>query len=327
VTGAFKNGGKKAVRRLLNVLDTVVNTPEESLSDEIKRERLNIYKNCNDAFRNLLLGKFGRLPLGFPDRWVYESAFGEDFERALMERTENSPLTTLPDLDVEAERRALTEHLERDPSDEELVLYLNHPGDALNTFDFVRKFGDANLLPLDVWFEGLDTGRELYFRDSQGKHHLLTILAVSEPDARGNSVVRYTLDSEFFSHQVKVAEATGVEEDAFERADKDNPYHVGSPSNGDLWVMQVQPGDIVKPGEELFNISIMKQEKAVFSRVEGMVKRVLKVASYQEDRKMVPVHEGELLVELMPIPRQCPTCKHPAVREEDKFCSFCGQKL
>jgi pyruvate carboxylase len=327
VTGAFKNGGKKAVRRLLNVLDTVVTTPEESLPEDLKRERLALYRNCNDAFRNLLLGKFGRLPLGFPARWVYESAFGEEFEQALMERTENSPLATLPDLNVEAERKALVEHLERDPTDEELVLYLNHPGDALNTFDFVREFGDANLIPLDVWFEGLETGRDLYFRDSQGKHHLLTILSVTDPDVRGNSVVRYSLDSEFFSHQVKVAEATGVEEHAFEVADKDNPFHVGSPSNGDLWVMQIQPGDIVKPGEELFNISIMKQEKAVCSTVEGMVKRVLKVADYQEDKKMVPVHEGELLVELMPIPRRCPTCKHPAVREEDRFCAFCGQKL
>jgi pyruvate carboxylase len=327
VTGAFKNGGKKAVRRLLNVLDTVVTTPEKSLSEKIKRERLALYKNCNDAFRNLLRGKFGRLPLGFPDRWVYESAFGDEYEHALMERTENSPLATLPDMDVEAERKALVDHLERDPSDEELVLYLNHPGDALNTFDFVRDFGDANQLPLDVWFEGLETGRDLYFRDSQGKHHLLTLLSITDPDARGNSVVRYSLDSEFFSHQVKVAEATGLEENAFEIADKDNPLHVGSPSNGDLWVMQVQPGDIVKPGEELFNISIMKQEKAVVSTVHGMVKRVLKVADYQEDKKMVPVHEGELLVELMPIPRRCPTCKHPAVREEDKFCAFCGQKL
>ena len=91
--------------------------------------------------------------------------------------------------------------------------------------------------------------------------------------------------------------------------------------------MQVQPEDIVKAGEELFNISIMKQEKSVFSPVDAMVKRVLRFADYQEDRKMVPVHEGELLVELMPIPKRCPTCKHPAVRDEDRFCTHCGQKL
>lgn len=327
VTGAFKTGGKKSVRRLLNVLDTVVHTPEDELSEDIKVKRLDIYRDCNDAFRDLLLGKFGRLPLGFPPRWVYESAFGEDFEQALMERTENSPLATLPDLDIQAERMALMEHLERDPTEEELILYLNHPGDALNTFAFVKEFGDENLLPLDVWFEGLDTGRELYFRDAHGKHHLLIILDSSDPDARGISVVRYTLDSEFFSFQVKVADATGTDEAAYEMADPDNIYQLGSPSNGDLWVMQVQPGDIVKAGEELFNISIMKQEKSVFSPVDAMVKRVLRFADYQEDRKMVPVHEGELLVELMPIPKRCPTCNHPAVHDDDRFCSHCGQKL
>ena len=91
--------------------------------------------------------------------------------------------------------------------------------------------------------------------------------------------------------------------------------------------MHVKPGDMVRKGEELFNISIMKQEKSVVSPVEGMVERVLKFADYQEDRKMVPVKEGELLVQLMPAPRKCPTCQTPVIREEYRFCPACGQKV
>ncbi|MDE5832423.1 MAG: pyruvate carboxylase, partial [Desulfovibrio sp.] len=65
VTGAFKRGGEDEVRYLLEVLGEVARVPEADLSPEMKRARLSIYQDCNDAFRNLLLGKFGRLPQGF----------------------------------------------------------------------------------------------------------------------------------------------------------------------------------------------------------------------------------------------------------------------
>jgi pyruvate carboxylase len=327
VTGAYKRGGEKGVRKLLRVLEKVITTPENELDAETKKERLELYRESNDAFRDLLLGKFGRLPLGFPPAWVYESAFGEHFEQALLERTENSPLVDLQDVDIEAERKALAEHLGRNPNAEELVMYLNHPGDALKTIEFNRQFGDPNRVPLDVWFEGLKPGDSLDFDDSNGKPHHMVILDISNMDVNGMSVVRYSLDSEFFTYQVKVGEATGGEQKGIEMADPDNPYHVGSPSTGDLWVMHVKPGDRVKKGEELFNISIMKQEKAVLSPVDGIVKRVLKFADYQEDKKMVPVKEGELLVELMPIPTLCLTCKEPVLLEEARFCHHCGQKI
>ncbi|MFO7598132.1 MAG: zinc ribbon domain-containing protein, partial [Desulfocurvibacter africanus] len=83
----------------------------------------------------------------------------------------------------------------------------------------------------------------------------------------------------------------------------------------------------VKAGEELFNVSVMKQEKAIFAPVDGMVKRVLKDADFQQSKKMVPVKEGELLVELGPVPRSCPNCKEPLTRDEYNFCPYCGQDI
>jgi pyruvate carboxylase len=91
--------------------------------------------------------------------------------------------------------------------------------------------------------------------------------------------------------------------------------------------MYVQPGDIVKKGDEIFNITIMKQEMAVFSSMDGVVKRVLKTAEYEKDRKMVMVSEGELLVELGPIPKRCSACLAPVSGEGFKFCPNCGVEL
>lgn len=327
VTGAFKQGGERAVRRLLRVLEKVVTTPEKSLPEETRKERLMIYRESNDAFRQLLLGKFGRLPLGFPPDWVYESAFGPEFKQAIRNRTEASPLTTLKDMDIQAEKANLSTRLGRDASAEELVMYLNHPGDALKTIEFKRNFGDPNNLPLDVWFEGLEPCQDLVFNDSDGKPHHMLILDISHPDHRGMSVVRYVLNSEHFSFQVKVAEALVGTSGPQIMGDKGNPYHVVAPSNGDLWVTHVKQGDAVRQGQEICNISIMKQEKAVLAQVDGMVLRVLKAADYKEDKKMVPVKEGELLVELGTIPTVCAGCAKPVPMVECNFCPDCGCRL
>jgi len=142
------------------------------------------------------------------------------------------------------------------------------------------------------------------------------------------SIVRYVLDSEIMSTEVQVAKPSGSGKQSVSKADPDNPYHVGAPSNGDLWVTYVGPGDVVQKGEELFNISIMKQEKAVLAPVNGVVKRVLKTADYSESKQMVPVREGELIVELGPVPATCanPDCGKPLPADSYSFCPYCGSK-
>ncbi|MDE7065041.1 MAG: pyruvate carboxylase, partial [Desulfovibrionaceae bacterium] len=236
VTGAWKRGGEEEVRYLLSVLDEVTRTPEAELSPEMRKARLAIYQDCNDAFRNLLLGKFGKLPLGFPPDWVYESAFGNTWKTALAQRTETSPLETLKDINLAAEEAAFIDAMRRKPTDEEFVLYLNHPGDALKTIRFRAKYGDPNNLPLHVWFEGLKPGQDLYFNESRGKPHHLALLSISRPNKAGISVCRYVLDSEIMSCEVQVTQPQNTAGKGLIKADPANPYHVAAPSNGDLWV-------------------------------------------------------------------------------------------
>lgn len=326
ITGAYKHGGEGEVHYLLEVLENVIRHDENDLTPQMKKARLAIYQNCNDAFRDLLLGKFGKLPLGFPPCWVYQSAFGDNWEKAMENRTEASPLDNLPDINLKAERLALKDQLHREPSDEEFLMYLNHPTDALKLIEFIQEYGNPNNLPLNVWFEGLKDGEEVTFIGSTGKPHQFTLLRIEDPDEMGVSVVRYVLDSQIMSTVVQVFEPQAVLGAETNIADKNNPYHVAAPSNGDLWVMYINPGDVVKEGEELFNISIMKQEKAVLSPCTAMVKRVLKTADYRQDKQMIPVKEGELIVELAPIPHLCanPACGKPIVDETFTFCPHCG---
>ena len=232
-------------------------------------------------------------------------------------------------MNLAAERKACADLIKRDPTEEEFVMYLNHPGDALKTIRFRAKYGDPNNLPLHIWFEGLKAGQDLNFNDTSGKPHHLALLSISRPNDAGVSVCRYVLDSEIMSCEVQVAEKSGQAKRGVVMADPSNRYHVAAPSNGDLWVMYVHPGDIVKEGEELFNVSIMKQEKAVLAPMNAVVKRVLKTADFKENKQMVSVREGELIVELGPVPRVCPNeaCGHPIPMDDIQFCPYCGAHI
>ncbi len=326
VTGAYKRGGMPEVQQLLSVLKTVTETKEEDLSEEIRQKRLEIYRDCNEAFQKLLLGQFGRLPLGFPADWVYHSAFGAEWKNAIASRTEVSPLENLPPVDMDAERAELVKLLKRDPTDEEFVMYLNHPADAIKTIEFQKKFGDPNYLPLDVWFEGIKPGQTLNFNTSSGKPHQMLLLSIDPVNDSGVATVRYVLDSEILTSDVQIdapiTAAGGGGESII--AESGNPYHVASPRKADLWIVHVKEGDIVKQGQELFNVSIMKQERSVLSPVNGIVKRVVKTADFKKDHRMVPVLEGELIVELSPVPKLCPRCAYPITDERSRFCPNCG---
>ena len=79
-----------------------------------------------------------------------------------------SPLLTLAPADLAGERVKLESLIKRPATEEEFVMYMNHPADALKTIEFRRRFGDPNALPLDVWFEGLRSGETLNFSSSDG---------------------------------------------------------------------------------------------------------------------------------------------------------------
>ena len=234
VTSAFQRGGKEEVRYLLNILERIAGIPDDNLEETLKQDRLLLYRDSNDAFRDLLLGRYGKLPLGFPADWVYHSAFGSEADWALKNRTEASPLEFLKEMNIDAERKNLHDLIKRLPTAEELVLYLNHPGDALKTLEFQKQFGDPNNIPLDTWFEGLELRTELEFNDSTGKPHKMMILDISEPRKNGMSVVRYLLDSEVLTYQVKVQEPDTSKGTAYEMAEPGNDFHLASPSKGCL---------------------------------------------------------------------------------------------
>ncbi|MDY6954101.1 MAG: biotin/lipoyl-containing protein, partial [Thermodesulfobacteriota bacterium] len=322
---AYERGGLGEVDRMIGLLKTVTSTKEAALDDDVKKDRLVLFSHANDALKNLLLGKFGKLPLGWPADWIYESVFGENWHEAQAQRTEESPLTFLPPVDMEAIEKELAGHIGRAPTENEIVNYLNHPGDALKLIKNLEKYGEPNVLPDDIWFEGLVPGVEREFVKSDGKVHTIKIIRVGRVRPSGTRRVRYKLDYEVFVEDVKVAESAEAGPRR-EMADKKNPYHIGAPFDADLWLVHKKEGHAVKAGEEVLNLSIMKTECAVTSPADGVVKRVVVFADYKADKKMVSVKKDQLLMELAPPLERCPGCS-AGIEEEYSFCPKCGHNL
>ncbi|MBW2568842.1 MAG: pyruvate carboxylase [Deltaproteobacteria bacterium] len=325
VVKAYERGGMSEVQRIIDLLKKVTSISEDKLNEQIKEDRKILFVHANDALKNLLLGKFGKLPLGWPQEWIYQSVFEDTWEDAIASRTEESPLDFLPSVNIDELSSELASHIGRKATENELINYLNHPGDALKLIKNLEKFADPNALSDDIWFEGLEPGVEREFRTSDGKIHIIEVVRLGRVSKNGTRRIRYRLDHEVFVKEIQV-EKRAAERKGIEMADESDPYQIGAPFDADLWLVHKKAGDNVKAGEEIFNLALMKVEYGITSPVDGVVKRVPVFADYKTDKKMVPVTKGQLLMELALPHDRCANCNEQ-IDKKDKYCSNCGKSL
>ncbi|MEI7590631.1 MAG: pyruvate carboxylase, partial [Deltaproteobacteria bacterium] len=142
-----------------------------ALTNVLKGRR---YTDANDDLKNLMLGRYGELPFRLPDDSVYQAVFGDDWKKI---RENEYGYQKIEDISVEAEKRVLEKRMGRTVTDDELVLYLQHPNDAVNFFKFEAKHGKAWVLSPSIWFRkgGFKLGEKLDFCDCNGKQHTVEI--------------------------------------------------------------------------------------------------------------------------------------------------------
>ena len=287
-----KERGDAGVKHIIALMTRFVEENAQDLNamtNEEREELLMLFRNAPGDFKNLLLGNYGRLPVGWPAEWVYKSTFGEEGETKIKERKELSPLDSMPDDDIEKIRRELSEGLGREATEEEFILYLMHPKDALEFIGFREKYGDAPLaLPTDVWREGLKKPGDRVNFDLWGKPYSIELVSIGA-------------EHEGFVHVVmRVNNKTRVYTVATPRARKVEirmakaPNDVGAPISGNIWRIgnpdrgSIKVGDIVHKGEEIANLEAMKMENAILAPFDG---QIIEVCVKLNDT----VQEGQLL--------------------------------
>ena len=132
------------------------------------------YKDATDDLKNLLLERYGKFPFYRPADDIYAAVFGKDWKKIL--KTEGGA-QKIEDIDLDIEKRMLEHKLGRHATDDELVLYLQHPNDAVSFFKFEEKFGKTWVLPPEVWLKrgGFNLGEKFEFPDAYGKLHTIEI--------------------------------------------------------------------------------------------------------------------------------------------------------
>ncbi len=297
VNGYAKERGEAGVNHLIELLTKFIDEKKLNLSAMSKKEQeeiLNLFRNTPGDFKNLIVGNYGKLPMGWPPEWVYKSTFGDEWKEKIKSRKELSPLDTLDDDDLTKLNKDLTEAIGRIPTEEEFILYLMHPKDALQFIEFREKYGEAPLvLPTDVWREGLKNPGDRVEFELWGKPYCIELVSIGA-EHEGVIHVVIKVNSKTSVYTVETPRAKKVEIRMAEAAGD-----IASPIQGSIWRIgnpergAIKAGDIVHKGEEIANIEAMKMENAIEAPFDAQVKEVcVKInASVIEDQLLFVIEE------------------------------------
>ncbi len=200
------------------------------------------------------------------------------------------PADTLPPADFEAAHEIVATLLRRAPTRRDILSHLLYPHVYRDYAEARTNFGDLSLLPTLGYLYGLLEGEEIVVDLEPGKRLFITLVAVSEPDERGERTVFFELNGQ--PRNIEVRDRKLAPEDAGHRkADPVNRSQVGAPLAGVIVNMAVSEGAAVAENAKLFVIEAMKMQTVVHAPLAGKVKKVHIPAATR-------VEVGDLVVEL-----------------------------
>jgi len=287
-----KERGNAGVKHIIKLLTKFVEDKQLNFSSMEKAEQdelLILFRNAPGDFKNLLLGGYGRLPMGWPEEWVYESTFGDEWKEKIKERKDVSPLESVPQDDLVRLRAEFADAIGREPSEEEFILYLMHPKDAVEFILFREKYGEAPLhLPTNVWREGLKKPGDRVEFELWGKPYCIELVSKgSEHEGLIHVVMKVNNKTRVYTVETPRARKAEIR---MAKAVSD----IGAPINGSVWRIgnpergALKAGDIVHKGEEIANLEAMKMENAISAPFDG---QIVEVCVKLNDT----VQEGQLL--------------------------------
>ncbi|MBV5327403.1 MAG: biotin attachment protein [Chlorobium sp.] len=273
-----KERGMAGVNHVIDLLTRFIEEKKQdfdAMPPEDQHELLHLFRGAPGDFKNLIVGSYGKLPMGWPSDWVYTSCFGDEGQEKISQRHEDSPLDALPDEDLKRLHQELSEKLDRTPSEEEFVLYLMHPKDALDFIKFREKYGDTPLvLPTDVWKCGLQkAGAKVEFEYRGVPYSIERVSIGAEHDGIIHAVMKVNNQIRVFKIETPRARKTEI------RIAK-GLTDIGAPINGTVWRIgnpergPVRAGDIIHKGEEIANLEAMKMENAIFAPYNAQITEI-----------------------------------------------------
>ncbi len=235
------------------------------------------YRDSSDDLKNLLLERYGKFPFYRPGSEIYEAVFGKDWKKIL--RNEGG-YQKIEDIDLDIEKRMLEHALGRKASDDELVLYLQHPNDAVSFFKFEEKFGKTWVLPPGVWLKrgGFSYGEKFEFPDAYGKLHTIEIgphrrskdgshITILGVDYHPEPILTVIEDEE--KSKTKVTTLSAKEIEVLARSGD-----IRATIRGLVNQVPVAHGDEIIEGDVLIVLEAMKMLTNIMSEVAGRITEI-----------------------------------------------------
>ncbi len=233
------------------------------------------YGNPSGDLKNLLLGKYGPFPFYQPADWIYEKVFGTGWREMLQEA---GGCEDIEDMDIEKERTALAKRIDKEPTEQQLVLYLQHPNDAVEFFEFEEEFGHVYALPPSVFLRrgGYDIGETIQFKDHFGKEHVIEIgpKQLDKSEDVWNIYLNVDHHQRVYNFQAESSGSTTTKEPEISAKEVAELAKIGdmrAPFSANVCDIQVEEGQQVKVGETLAILEAMKMQTPICSEMDGTV--------------------------------------------------------
>jgi pyruvate carboxylase len=232
------------------------------------------YGNPSGDLRNLLLGKYGPFPFYEPEEWIFEKVLGKNWKKVI---EEEGGVEDIADMDIAKEKEILTDRIGEDPTDQQLVLYLQHPNDAIEFFKFESKFGKVYVLPPSIFLHegGFEAGETLAFTDHTGKEHRLEV-GPSIIDEDGKTSVYMNVDhhQRMYNFEADLPEGAAAKPATISKEEIMDLAKAGdmrASFAGNICEISVEEGQVVAAGDKVAVMEAMKMQTPINIEIDGIV--------------------------------------------------------
>ncbi|WP_286755698.1 pyruvate carboxylase [Roseivirga sp. UBA838] len=230
---------------------------------------------------SLFRGDLGQMPGGFP----------QELSRIILKGEKpytDRPNAHLEPVDFDKEFKAFQQEFDIYCDELDFLSYKLYPKVFKDFYQHWQNYGAVWQLPTKAFFFGLKPNEEVFVEIGKGKHIIIKMLYIAEPDENGMRKVYFELNG-----QTRVIDVRDQNLKVTKVANRkvDGEHQVGAPLQGRIAEVKVNVGDTVKENQALFVVEAMKMETTVSAPEAGKVKAI-----YLKGGDMV--EQDDLVVEL-----------------------------
>ena len=219
-----------------------------------------------DSVIDFFAGMMGQPVGGFP----------EELQKVVLK--DRNPITCRPGellepVDWDAVRAEVSKLLGREATQREALSYVLYPKAFKDYVAHVREYTDTSVIDTPTFFYGMNPGDETQVEIEPGKTLVIRLNAIGRLQEDGTRTLHFELNGQ--PRQIRVIdESCAVEIETREKADENNPSHIGASMPGTVLDILVKPGQTVAKGQALLVVEAMKMETTVHAPMKGKVERI-----------------------------------------------------